>query len=83
MDDVIKMGIIDYMNLMFGVGEETTDFWCNLILPYCHSYYYRFPIEDLMNHYRANFIGDSINMNSLYFAFISLFGIKILSPPEP
>ena len=34
MDDVIKIGIIDYMNLVFGAGDETRDFWNNLLLPY-------------------------------------------------
>jgi hypothetical protein len=57
MDEIIKIGIVDYMNLMFGMGDETRDFWSNLILPYASSYY-TFPIEELVNHYKTHYEGD-------------------------
>jgi hypothetical protein len=34
MDDQIKMAIVDYMNLLFGAGTETEDFWTTVLLPY-------------------------------------------------
>jgi len=33
MDDTLRMAVIDYMNLLFGSGEETTDFWNTVLLP--------------------------------------------------
>jgi hypothetical protein len=27
MGDTIKMAIVDYINLVFGAGDETEDFW--------------------------------------------------------
>lgn len=46
MDDQVKMAIVDYMNLVFGAGDETTDFWNTVLLPYA-SQYYSYSIEDL------------------------------------
>lgn len=71
MDEVIKIGIIDYLNLVFGAGNETRDYWSNLVLPYT-SQYYSFPMDELLNY--------QTNLNALYFAFIYLFGLKIVKP---
>jgi hypothetical protein len=46
MDDLVKMAIIDYLNLVFGAGDETVDFWNSVLLPYV-SQYYNYPLEEL------------------------------------
>ena len=68
MDDNIKMSIVDYMNLVFGVGQETDDFWNTVLLPYA-SYYFNYPLDDLQRATRY--------LNALFFAFTAHFGIKI------
>ena len=47
MDDTIKKCIVDFINLIFGAGKETTEFWENVLLPYTASYF-SFPFEELM-----------------------------------
>jgi hypothetical protein len=61
MDDQIKMAVVDYMNLVFGAGAETEDFWTTVLLPYASQY--------LMRSTRY--------LNALFFAFTTHFGIKI------
>ncbi len=68
MDDQIKMAVVDYMNLVFGAGAETEDFWTTVLLPYA-SQYYGYPLDDLMRSTRY--------LNALFFAFTAHFGIKI------
>ena len=68
MDDQINMAIVDYMNLIFGAGAETEDFWTTVLLPYV-SQYYSYPIDDLMRSTRY--------LNALYFAFTTHFGLKL------
>ena len=46
MDEVTRIAIVDYMNLVFGAGDETNDFWNNVLIPYA-SAYYSYPIDDL------------------------------------
>jgi hypothetical protein len=60
MDDTLRMAVIDYMNLVFGAGEETTDFWNTVLLPYASSYF-NYPVEDLMRAPKY--------LNALFFAF--------------
>jgi len=71
MDDTVKMAVIDYMNLIFGAGEETTDFWNTVLLPYTSSYY-GYPLDDLMRAPKY--------LNALFFAFTRHFGIKMVKP---
>ena len=72
MDDIIKEGIIDYMNLVFGKGEETEEFWNSILIPYS-AYYFQFPVKDLEEHYRKEYL-----RNALYFSFIYLFGLEFV-----
>ena len=46
MDDTVKMAIIDYMNLVFGAGDETSDFWNSVLFPYVNQYY-SYSLDDL------------------------------------
>ena len=34
MDDTVKMAVVDYLNLVFGAGEETNDFWTGVLIPH-------------------------------------------------
>lgn len=68
MDEEIKKAIVDYINLVFGAGEETDEFWNTVLLPYA-SQYFNFPFEELQKANRY--------LNALFFAFISQIGIKI------
>lgn len=34
LDDTIKMSIVDYINLVFGAGDETREFWQRVLVPY-------------------------------------------------
>lgn len=69
MKDNIRMAIIDYMNLVFGSGDETNDFWATVLLPYA-SQYYSYPMDDLNR--ASNYL------NALFFAFTTHFGIKFI-----
>ena len=69
MDETIKKGIVDFINLIFGAGKETTEFWENILLPYTASYF-SFSFEELMKQQK--------NLNAIFFAFINLAGIKII-----
>lgn len=71
MDDTIKMAIVDYMNLVFGSGEETGDFWNTVLLPYV-SQYYGYNFDELKRSTKY--------LNALFFAFTKHFGIKIMKP---
>lgn len=71
MDDTIKMAIIDYMNLVFGTGDETNDFWNTVLLQYA-SAYYNFSYDELQRAPRY--------LNALFFAFTKHFGLKIVKP---
>jgi hypothetical protein len=68
MDDQIRMAVVDYMNLVFGAGQETEDFWHTVLLPYV-SQYYSYSLEDLTRSPRY--------LNALFFAFTLHFGIKM------
>lgn len=68
MDEQIKMAVVDYMNLVFGAGPETEDFWLTVLLPFV-SQYYGYSLDDLMRSTRY--------LNALFFAFTLHFGIKI------
>lgn len=70
MDEQIKISIIDYMNLIFGIGQETDDFWDQILFPYA-SAYFNYPYEELVK---------PTNLNGLYFSFIYLFGLKMTKP---
>ena len=39
MESEIKISILDFMNLVFGRSEETTEFWQGVLLPYASSYF--------------------------------------------
>ena len=69
MKDNIRMAIIDYMNLVFGSGDETNDFWATVLLTYA-SQYYSDPMDDLNR--ASNYL------NALFFAFTTHFGIKFI-----
>lgn len=69
MDDLIKMAIVDYINLVFGTGEETQEFWASVLLPYTSSYY-NYPLDDLQKSAKY--------FNALFFAFCWHFGIKVI-----
>ena len=46
MEDKVKQAIIDYLNLVFGAGQEPEDFWATILLPYM-SRYFDYPFEDM------------------------------------
>ncbi len=60
MDDMIKMAIVDYLNLIFGAGDETNDFWNSVLMPYVYQYY-NYPLDDLVRAPKY--------LNALFFAF--------------
>lgn len=60
--------MIDVMNLIFGAGEETQEFWVTILL-YNTSQYYNFPYEELKKH--------KVNLNALFFALTYVFGISV------
>jgi hypothetical protein len=62
MDDSIKIAVVDYMNLVFGAGQETEDFWNTVLLPYA-SQYYNYPLDDLQR--------SAKHLNALFFSFTS------------
>ena len=72
MDDQVRMAIADYINLIFGAGEETSDFWASVLLPYT-SQYYNFPLDELQKSTKY--------LNALFFAFVYHFGLKIVKQP--
>jgi hypothetical protein len=49
------------MNLIFGAGEETEEFWNSVLLPLA-SNYYTFSLNELFAY--------KPNLNALYFAFV-------------
>ena len=55
----INEWILDFMNLIFGVGEETRLFWEEVLLPEV-SQHYNYSLRDLYKFER--------NLNALYFA---------------
>jgi hypothetical protein len=61
MQDSINEWIIDFLNLIFGNGEETIAFWDEVIYAEVVAYY-SYPFEELRKHER--------NLNALYFALI-------------
>jgi len=63
----IKCGIVDFLNLIFGKGVETSEFWANILLPYS-SAYFSYPFEELIKH--------DPNLNALFFSFCTLFGMS-------
>lgn len=71
MDDTVKMAIVDYMNLVFGAGDETSDFWQSVLLPFASSYF-NYPLDDLQRAPRY--------LNALFFAFTRHMGIKLAKP---
>lgn len=71
MDDTLRMAAVDYMNLVFGAGEETTDFWNTVLLPYA-SNYFTYPLDDLIRAPKY--------LNALFFAFTKQVGIKMVKP---
>ncbi len=68
MDDKIKQAIVDYLNLVFGAGSETEDFWNTILLPYA-SQYFSYPFDDLQRSPKF--------LNAIFFAFSEHIGIRI------
>ena len=68
MDDRVKQAIVDYLNLVFGVGQETEDFWNTILLPYA-SHYFSYPFDDLQRSPKF--------LNAIFFAFTEHFGLKV------
>ncbi len=71
MDDRVKQAIVDYLNLVFGAGQETEDFWNTILLPYA-SQYFSYPFDDLQRSPKF--------LNAIFFGFSEHFGIKIGKP---
>ena len=42
--------IVDMLNLIFGRGEETDDFWKEIILPQCLNY---FKVQDAIQYHHS------------------------------
>jgi hypothetical protein len=63
------MAIIDFMNLVFGEGQETDEFWGTILLPFVGQYY-NYPIDDLMRAPK--------HLNALFFSFSTHFGFKVV-----
>lgn len=66
MDEFLKKGIADFINLVFGAGMETTEFWQNILITYV-SQYYIFGYEELVAY--------NVNLNALFMAFTYHSGI--------
>jgi len=49
MDQQTREWVIDYLNLLLGKGEESAEFWENMLLPQT-SRYFSFHIEELRKH---------------------------------
>lgn len=71
MEDTIRMAVVDYMNLLFGAGDETTDFWNTVLLPYASSYF-SYVLDDLQRAPKY--------LNALFFSFTKQVGIKMIKP---
>jgi len=54
---------------VFGAGDETRDFWQQVLLPYC-AQYFAFPQEEIVKH--------SVNLNAVFFAFLTHAGLRIV-----
>jgi hypothetical protein len=79
----------DFMNLIFGHGEEKNHFWHTVLLPEVaqyyqvvipeiSSYYQDYPLEELQKCYSQN----EIKYNALYFAVLDQIGLKCVSVEE-
>lgn len=64
----INEWILDFMNLIFGVGEETRIFWEEVLLPEV-SAYYSFSLRELYKFER--------NLNALYFSLCEQINLKV------
>ena len=68
----INEWIIDFMNLVFGVGEETRQFWEEVLLPEV-SAHYGFSLGELYKFER--------NLNALYFSLCEQINLKVTEKP--
>ena len=68
MEERVNEWIIDFLNLVFGVDEETRQFWKEVLLPEVHVYY-SYRLQDLYDYER--------NLNALYFALIEQLNLKV------
>ena len=68
MSQRINEWIIDFMNLVFGVGEETRQFWEEVLLPEV-SAHYNFSLRELYKFER--------NLNALYFSLCEQINLKV------
>lgn len=75
--------LVDMLNLIFGVGEETDYFWDHMLIPESIKY---FEVKQAMDYCSCQDNLDDIisrknlNLNSLFYAVKFLFGFK-LEPP--
>ena len=73
MDIRLNEWIIDFMNLVFGMGEESTAFWDELLLPEA-SVHYSFSLAELYKWEK--------NFNALYFALCEQLNLKVTERPS-
>ena len=69
----INEWILDFMNLIFGAGEETKIFWEEVLLPEVSSYY-SFSLRELYLFER--------NLNALYFCLCDQINLKVTETME-
>ena len=66
--DSTEEWIVDYLNLVFGVGEESSDFWESVLIPRAAEKF----------NYSEKMIKEvELNYNALYFAVIYHTGITV------
>lgn len=76
LDVTIKQSIVDFINLVFGNGDESREFWTQVLVPYTIQYF-NLPSDEM---FRPPFF---INYNAIFFSFIYHAGIKIVSQHPP
>ena len=68
MEERIEELIIDFMNLIFGFGEETRQFWDEVLLPEVHVKY-SYSLLDLYKFQK--------NLPALYYALVEHLNLRV------
>lgn len=72
--------VVDTLNLIFGRGRETEDFWLEILLPECITY---FKIAEAKKWHQTSesveelFDRRKINYNALFYGICSLVGLHV------
>ena len=68
MEERVEELIIDFMNLVFGFGEETHLYWEEVLLPEVHVYY-SYSLQELYKFQR--------NLPALYYALVEHLNLRV------